>query len=386
MKRTLSRILTFILMLTLLVGTGTGALADGAGQWKIGYNMFGSAAYALVALADNSKQAVGAFGGIPVMMDDEFSVEKIVQDVENMIASGCDGILIWLPAEALYPSVAQLCADAQVPFVLNDKVPEDPAIVAELKANPYFAGAIGPANAVYGASIAEYALSMGYKTCIIASADLGDPTDAPRLEVFKKVFTEGGGEILDELHAATAGDTQPQVENALIAHPNPDFIYGTGSDFGNGSSDALKGKGFDTVVMTSGLDATALSKLADPDDPMVMVNGDYWICGMLSAIILQNYLDGTPLKDANGEPVWFTDVMPFQVPAEQYDLYKKFFLDQFMYTPEEIQQFSGANNPDFNYDAFMKLISDYSLENRLLARYSDGSVTADELIAVGINP
>lgn len=362
---------------------GNGKTSGGTGEWKIGFNFYNSSAYALIALRDNSIQTIEGFGGTPVAIDDETSAEKIIQDIENMISSGCDGILVWLPADQLFIPVAELCEKAKMPFVLNDKLPQDPEIIAELKANPYFVGAIGPANAIYGNSVAEFALEQGYKTCIVASGDVADPTDAPRLAVFKEKFESAGGIILEELHGSSV-DMQTALENALIANPNPDFIYGTGPDFGNAACDALKGKGFDTVVLTSGLTSINLERLANPDSPMKMVNGDYWINGMLSAVIMQNYLDGTPLLDSNGQPIWYADVKPFEVSAEQFDLYQRFFLDQFMYTTDEIQQMSGANNPDFDYDAFIKVIEDYTLENRLKARFSEGKVTADEMKAAGI--
>lgn len=354
------------------------------GKYKIGYNFYGSNSYALLSLANNSKVVIDAFGNEGIGISDEYQVEKIVQDVENMISAGVDGLIIWLPAESLYLTVADMCKEAKVPFVLNDKIPSDPSIVAELKANPYFAGAVSPANAVYGEAIAKYALNQGLKTCIISSSGVGDPSDTPRLEAFKEIFTASGGQILSELHSSAADEAQSQIEDALIANPDPDFIYGVGSDFGIAAVSALENAGNTrAIVLTSGLDKAALELLGNSS--LKMVNGDFWIAGMLSAVVLQNYLDGTPLKDHDGNPVWIDSILPFEVPAEKYDLYKRFFLDEYCYSADEIRQMSGKYNPDFNYDAFLKVIEDYSLDNRLIAKYKEGKVTKDELTAVGIN-
>lgn len=352
--------------------------------FKIGYNYFGSGSYALLSLANNSKIVIDAFGNESISMDDEFSVEKIIQDVENMISSGVDGLIIWLPAPSMYLTLSDMCLKAKVPFVLNDKIPADSEIKEALLANPYFAGAVSPANSVYGDAIAEYALTNNLKTCIITSSGVGDPSDTPRLEAFKKAFLAGGGEILSELHATRSDEAQGQIEDALIANPDPDFVYGTGSDFGIAAVSALENaQNTRAVVVTSGLDKQALTLLGN--SPLKMVNGDFWICGMLSAVVLQNYLDGTPLKDADGNAVWIDNVMPYEVPAEKYDLYQKFFLDESCFSPEEIRHMSGKYNPDFNYDAFLKLIADYSLDNRLIAKYKEGKVTEEELKAVGIS-
>ncbi len=349
----------------------------------IGYNYFGSNSYALLSLANNSKAVIDAFGETPLAMDDEFSVEKIIQDIENMISHGVNGLIIWLPVETLYPTVSKMCQDAKVPFVLNDKIPTNPDIIATLKANPYFAGAIAPANSVYGEAIAKFALNKGYKTCIISSSSVGDPSDTPRLEAFKKAYAAGGGKVLSELHTDSADAAQSQIEDALIANPNPDLIYGVGSDFGIAACNALKSKNFKTKVVTSGLDKAALELFQG--NTMEMVNGDFWVCGMLSAVILQNYIDGTPLKDARGNMIWYDQVMPFEVPKSQYSLYVKFFLNEYCYSPDELRQMSGKNNSAFNYDAFMDVIKNYSLENRLLGKYKEGKISKEEMKSAGIS-
>lgn len=351
--------------------------------YTIGYNYFGSGSYALLTLANNSQIVIDAFGNQSIAMDDEFSVEKIIQDIENMIASGVDGLIIWLPAEGLYTQVADLCRNAQIPFVLNDKIPSDPAIINELRENKYFAGAIAPANAVYGEGIARYALEQGFKTCVLAGPSVGDPSDQPRIDAFKAYFEANGGQVMTECHADTSDAAQGQIEDALTAYPDVDFVYGSGSDFGIAACGALQNMGIDAAVLTSGLDAEALNCLED-GTYMKMVSGDFWVCGTLSAIVLQNYLDGTPLKDSDGNAVWIDDVMPFTVSAEQIGLYKQFFLDETCYSAAQLQACSGKYNPDFNYDAFVKLVKEYSLESRLIAKYNEGKITADEMQAAGI--
>lgn len=352
-------------------------------NYTVGYNYFGSGSYALLSLANNSQIVIDAFGNKSIAMDDEFSIEKIVQDIENMISSGVDGLIVWLPAESMYTTIADMCAKAKIPFVLNDKIPSDESIIAALKANPYFVGAVSPANAVYGQRIAEYALERGFMTCITASAGVGDPSDAPRLEAFTEAYIAGGGKIFTDLHADNADSAQGQIEDALIANPDVDFVYGVGSDYGIAACSALENMGIDARVLTSGLDSGALDLLKD-GRYMEMVNGDFWVCGMLSAVVLQNYLDGTPLKDGDGNAVWIDNVMPFEVSVDKIDLYNRFFIDEYCYSNEEIKQMSGKYNADFEYNAFLKIIEEYNLENRLRAKYEAGKVTDEELSVVGI--
>ena len=229
------------------------------------------------------------------------------------------------------------------------------------KANEYFAGAVSPANAVYGEMLADYALAQGWTKCFISGPSAGDPSDTPRIEAFRAKFEGAGGTVYTETHADSADAALPQIENALTAYPDIDFVYGSGSDYGIAACQALQNMGIDAKVLTSGLDSEALDLLQD-GTYMEVVNGDYWVCGTYAALILQNYLDGNPLKDADGNAIWIDDVQPFEVPADQFDLYKQCFLDNPCYSAEELQSMSGIS-----YDDFVAKLHSYSLDERLEA-------------------
>ena len=331
------------------------------GKYKIGYNYFGPGSYALDTLADNQQRVIDAFGNDAQAISDDFQVDKIVQDIENMISSGCDGIIIWLPADNLYQTVIDRCTEAKVPFVFADKVPSDPEIKEALMENEYFAGAVGPANAEYGTLIAEYALAQGYTSCIISTGAQGDPTDTPRIDAFTETFEAGGGVVEQVVYTDSQDNIQPYTENALIAYPDVDFVYGTGSDYGIGAVAAIENQGLDVKVLTSGLDSGALDLLS-AGGPMEFVNGDFWVSGTMATILLQNYLEGTPVKDADGNPVWVDDIMPFEVSGDLYDDFRATFVDGDFYTADEIRAMSGIS-----YDDFMSVIDNYSLEERLAA-------------------
>ncbi len=335
--------------------------------YKIGYNYYGVGSYALTTLANNEDFVIEAFGNEAVGLSDDFQVDKIVQDIENMISSGCDGLVVWLPADNLYQSVINLCESNGIPFVLADKVPEDESIKEQLLNSEYFAGAVGPANAEYGTLIAEYAIDQGWTSCIISTAAQGDPTDTPRLEAFTEAFEAAGGTIYQTVYTDTNDNIQPYCENALVAYPDVDFIYGTGSDNGIGACAAVQNQRLDVKVVCSGLDSEALDLLADPDSPMVFVNGDFWVSGTMATVALQNFLDGNPLLDADGNIVWVDDIMPFEVSESDYETFQNIFIESDYISADEIRQMSTKNNPDFGYDAFIDFINNYSLEERVAA-------------------
>ena len=335
--------------------------------YKIGYNYYGPGAYSITTLANNQEYVIQCFGSESQSVSDDFQVDKIVQDIENMISAGCDGLIVWLPADNLYQTVINMCEEAQIPYVFADKVPSDPDIIAQLQESEYFAGAVGPANAEYGTLIAEYALDQGYTSCIISTGAQGDPTDTPRIEAFTEAFEAGGGTVEQVVYTDSMDNMQSYTENALVAYPDVDFVYGTGSDMGIASAAAIQNQGLDAKVLTSGLDSTILEYLVDEENPVEFVNGDYWVSGTMATVALMNYLDGNPLRDAEGNMVFVDDIMPFQVTADTYEQFKATFIDNSCYSAAEIQAMNGKYNPDFNYDAFMSVIDNYSLEERAAA-------------------
>ena len=343
--------------------------------FTIGINYFGNAPV-LVTLANNAAIVFEASGYETTTMDDEFTVDKIVQDIENMISSGVDGLVVWAPVDSLYPVISEMCLEAEVPFVLSDKVPIDESIKEQLFKNPYFVGGIAPENAKYGEAIADFAIDQGWKSVIVNTSQLGDPSDQPRYDAFEAKFKASGGEILDVIHSEGSDGGLTQVENSLIANENPDFIYGVGSSFGVGAVTALEKFDYDTKVVTTGLEEAVLNELKK--GTIAMANGDNWVCGTFAAVVLLNHLDGTPLTDVDGNVAYVNDVGFYNVVSEQVDLYKKIFIDNNAYSDEEMKMMSGKNNPDFDYDAMIELIENYTFENRVKAKVEDGTVTQEE--------
>lgn len=353
--------------------------AAGDSGYMVGYNYFGTGGYSLAALANNSQIVLDTCGDKSQSADDQFSVENIVTDVENMIQAGCNGIIIWLPAEPLYLTVAQMCEEAGVYFALNDKVPNDPEIKEQLLSMEYFAGAIAPANDVYGKILADYAIGQGWETCIATSSAEGDASDQPRLDAFKEAFTAAGGTIVAEVHSDTTADSLPNIQDALVANGEVDVIYGVGSDYAISACTALGDyPNFATKVITSGLDKEALDLLIDETSPLVMINGDYWVAGLFSAVVLQNAVEGNKLTDADGNAIWVDTIQPFEVSAENYGLYEKYIMNGSLYSAEEIQGMIGIT-----YDEMIQIINDFNLDNRLQAKYEAGLISADEMAAAG---
>lgn len=374
----MKKLLAIVLAAAMFVMSFAGAAFAGeAESYTVGYNYFGAGSYALLSLANNSDYAIAQMGDTPMGTNDNFQIEQIIADIENMCNAGCNGLIIWLPVEPLYPTVGEICAKYEVPFILNDKIPQDPEILAALQANPFYVGAVAPANAVYGEAIAKYALEQGYMTCLISTATIGDPSDTPRLEAFKEAYEAAGGEILDILYCETIDDATSKIENSLIVN-EPAFIYGTGSDFGIAAVNALNNSDMNGVpVLTSGLDKQALEY--EQQGKIQMINGDFWVCGYFAAVIMEAFLHGNKMVDADGNAPYIDDVPPFEVPAEQYALYEEVFLNNTPYSAEETAALVNGT-----YDDILAAIHNYSIAERAAAHVAAGTLDPAVAEAAGI--
>jgi len=206
---------------------------------------------------------------------------------------------------------------------------------------------------------------------------MGDPSDTPRLDRFKEVYEAAGGEIIDVLYCETTEDGTQKIENSLIIN-DPEFIYGTGSDWGVAGVNALNNAQIEGLpILTSGLDSQALDY--ETQGKIKMINGDFWVSGYFSAVLMEAYLHGNQILDADGNVPLIDDIMPFEVKPEQYDLYKAVFLDNFFYSQEETEALVNGT-----YDDFINAVYSYNLEERAAAKVADGTIDAALAEAAGI--
>ena len=223
--------------------------------YTIAYNIFGSGSAALDYLQKRTAQALTGLGDNAVLKNDNFNAGNIISDFMEVINSGSvQGICIWAPATGLIMPIAEACEASGIYFVLNDKVPADAKDA--LIGMEYFAGAVGPANDVYGESMADYAIEKGWKTCVVTTSAEGDTSDQPRYDAFKAKFEAAGGTILVTVNNDSTDVSLENVRNALNGlDEEPDFIYGVGSSYALTAITALKDHAdWNTKVITSGLE------------------------------------------------------------------------------------------------------------------------------------
>lgn len=83
---------------------------------------------------------------------------------------------------------------------------------------------------------------------------------------------------------------------------------------------------------------------------------------LFSFMVLYNAVIGTPLTD---EQVELSQNYIYITSPEDSEAYEKYIdnPDFMIYTAEDIQAMSRANNPDFDIEALRQIMADYTMEN-----------------------
>ena len=382
MKRRVKIFCTATLVSALLAGSTTAFAADRT----IGINNWFEGAYALDILCNNAKVVVENNGDSLQIFNDEGNAEKIITDVENMISSGVDGILWMGMFENNFVVGPQIPNDAGKYFAFYDKIPSNEDLKQQIIGMEYFAGGVSNDNYAAGKTMAESALEDGCTKALIASAEIGDPNSDARVNGFTETFTAGGGKVLSTSRVATSEANGPQqaCDNMLAAFPEADCFYTTGEDFTLAALSVVAKTSSDHEISIYGTDLNPTLLEYLKDGTLRACCGANWTSALYTAIMLENALDGCKMVDENGSAVIIEDAKMISVPSEYADMYQRFFIDENPYEEEEISNMLYVNNPDVTLDDLKAMISSYSLDERLIAKYNAGKITKEELEALGI--
>ena len=370
-------------------GTQSGKPVDTEGR-TIGINNWFTGVYSLDVLVDNAEFALGICGDSVVEYNNEGNAEKVISDMENMISAGVDGIL-WLGMfENNFVSGPKIPNDAKTWFAFYDKIPSGADVLQNVREMEYFAGGVGTGNYAAGKIMAETALADGCTKALLAAAEIGDPTTDARVAGFVETFEAGGGTMLSVTRTATGeANGELQVcENMLAAFPEADALYCTGQAFTLGALSAVSKAGVQDQVKVYGtdLDPNLLEYLKDGS--LAACCGGHWTSALFTTVLLMNAMDGHVMLDDDGLPVVLNEEtgVPFiSVPSKYAELYQRFFIDENPYEEEELKALLYRYNPDVTVDDLKETVQSYTIENRLLAKYAAGKITAEELEAVGIS-
>jgi len=280
-----------------------------------------------------------------------------LQNVQNFIAAEVDGIVMQISAPPVFPQAADVCKNAEMPFVMGIfcGLPDDRMGVSA--DNPFYVGAVEANVYEDGYLMGKAAAADGHKTALLIGGNVGDYHFEQRIAGFTKAFVEeGSGTIVDEARCASPAESQEKANALLSANRDADCIYAMVGDYVTGPINAMDTLGITEMalyVSNGGLDTANYIK----EGRVAACGGGNDLASGIATALLINYLDGHKILDGSGKAPEL-EIIPFLVTKDNVDDYISLFFADGAHpmSPALLKTLVWRFSSDVSYKTFTDLL------------------------------
>ncbi len=356
-RKAVSALLCATMVGGLFAGCGSTAApaTDGAGaapaakDIKIGVSIWSSTdvlGKSCKAICDQAAKALG----VQVQYVDQGHVsEKVTASVEQLVAAGCQGIVICNSSDTEMTSAIKTCNDnkvylAQFFRIISEENSAD--IYKAATESPYFVGAVHENEVENGKNLVQMLIDKGDRDIGLIGWEQGDATWLGRWEGYKAgvdAWNEANPDdqvkLSEPQYAGTSSDGGSKAAEALMAaDPNLDALIPAG-----GGGDPLLGAvaAVERAGKTQDIDIVSTDFLDDlgerlENGSMAGESGGHYCDPLFAFMMVYNAVTGK-YTDFAGQ---FNNIeFPYLYvsSADDYAQYEKYFVDQTPYTDDEIR-------------------------------------------------
>ena len=309
------------------------------------------------------------YGNTTTVVDDEFRADMQMTNVQNAVAGQVDGILI----DAFYPEqvkrMADMCAEAKIPFVFYDNDPGADAINS-IRDNPYFVGCVFLDGVEAGRRIARLALDDGCRNALLIGGQVGQSYFDDRGGGFTEVFEAEGGKVLSVTRCTDPSEAASKGEDLLSAYgAEADCLYSMASDYADqGVYTAMENLGLTGQIGVYCSNTFATTAEALISGKYLAGDGGDNTMSQIAYALLQNYMDGHATKDNDGKPPWLT-TYSFAVTKDNAADFLKYCHDDNIIPVSEynVKSLTYRFNENVTYQDFVDLIAAWDVESIVAA-------------------
>ena len=275
-----------------------------------------------------------------------FDTEETVANIENLIASGCDAIIVCNSSDGIMPKLIKTCDENGVYLAQFFRVINDEGVAQMAGESEYFLGCTHEDEESTGYNLGLKLAEKGVKNAGLISWNHGDATAEARYVGYTRAFEENGINLLaEQWEINTAEDAAKTTENFIAAYPEMEAIVVTGGSGEPlaGTINAIEnlGKVGDIHVVSTDFLPTLREDIES--GKISAMSGGHWADPFFSFMLAYNTVAGG-YSDAE-KPTEITMDMVYVASVEDVDNYNKWFLgDVPPYTAEEIQALSVTHN------------------------------------------
>ncbi len=303
--------------------------------------------------------AAEALGDVEVQYVDQGHVsEKVTASVDQLIAAGCQGIVICNSADTeMQSAIASATANqvylAQFFRIISE---ENSADIYEMaKASPYYVGAVHENEPENGEKLVQILLDKGCRDIGLIGWEQGDATWLGRwegyqagVEKWNEANPDDQAKLSDPQYAGTTSEGGAKAADALMsADPELDAIIpaGGGGEPLQGAISAIEkaGKTQDIAVVSTDFLPDLGERLENGS--MAGESGGHYCDPLFAFMAVYNAVKGN-YTDFEGV---FNDIkFPYLYvsSADDYKDYEKYFVDQLPYTADEFREMAALPTLD----------------------------------------
>ena len=333
----------------------TQALAIDNSDIKIGVSIWSSTdvlGSCCKRILDEASEALG----VEVQYVDQAHVsEKVTASVEQLVAAGCQGIIICNSADTEMTSAIKTANDNEVYLAQFFRIiskTASPDIYKMATDSPYFIGAVHENEPENGANLVKILLDKGCRNIGLIGWEQGDATWLGRWEGYKagveqwnKDHPDDKATLSEPQYAGTSSEGGSKAAEALMAaNPNLDALIPAG-----GGGDPLQGAvaAVERAGKTGKIAVVSTDFLPDlgerlKNGSMAGQSGGHYCDPLFAFMAVYNAVKGN-YTDFEGKFEDITFPYLYVSSSEDYADYEKYFVDKLPYTKDELVAMSNLD-------------------------------------------
>lgn len=309
--------------------------------------------------------------GVQVQYVDQGHVsEKVTASVEQLVAAGCNGIIICNSSDTEMTSAIKTASDNGVYMAQFFRAihPENSADIYKMaQESPYYVGAVHENEPGNGEELVKILIDKGSRNIGLIGWEQGDATWLGRWEGYKKGVEEWNAanpddqvKLSEPQYAGTSSDGGAKAAEALMAaDPTIDAIIPAG-----GGGDPLLGAvaAVERAGKTDSINIVSTDFLPDlgerlANGSMAGESGGHFCDPMFAFMMVYNAIKGNYEVPTDG---FYDLVFPylFVSSTEDYAGYEKYFVETMPYTNDELVAISKMSYDDMEEVALNLSIAD----------------------------
>ena len=316
--------------------------------------------------------AADSLGCEVVYVEQEHKSEKVVESVENLCASGVDGIVICNSSDTEMTSAIRTCDKNNVYIAQFFRQVSDPDVVKLAKNSDYYLGCTHEDEVATGYNLGNILIKeKKARTIGITSYRVGDATANARITGYNKA--------VDEWNAANANDkvtllplvdnkytseeARQAVEGLIDANPNMDglIVVGGGGSPLEGALAGIAGKGKTGKINVVSTDFTTTLDKQLASGEISAMSGGHYTDPLFSFLMVYNAITGA--YDDVEKPLEVIFPMLYVASPDDYKDFDTYFVKDLPYTADEIREMTFANNSETTFDDLKQAAANLSIED-----------------------